>query len=114
MKLRSALFSLGISLLTRGRNQAATGSDIFQLIVDNPGTVVVGEAFTVQWGSIGENTFDIGLFNNSACEGEHVHDLCSEDDGCSDSDGSFNAIVPTSLGEGTCTYKACSGTRSKY
>eukprot|EP00752_Nemacystus_decipiens_P011709 g10390.t1 len=71
------------------------------LDVDNPGAVLLGKTFKLTWDSVGENRFDVMLYPNSgSCEGSDPVDLCNKSDGCHDSKGDLNVVVPSSVGEG--------------
>lgn len=72
-----------------------------ELDVDNPGAVMLGKAFTLEWASVGNNKFDVMLYPNSgSCGGGDPVDLCGKSDGCADSKGDLNVVVPMSAGEG--------------
>lgn len=76
-----------------------------KLDVVNPGAVVLDRAFTLEWGSIGEERFDVKLYPNSgSCEGSDPVDLCGKSNGCLDSKGDLNVVVPMSAGEGEREY----------
>lgn len=75
------------------------------LDVDNPGEVVLDKTFTLTWNSVGQNKFDVMLFPNSAsCDGSEPVDLCNESDGCGDSKGDLNIVVPMAVGAGEREY----------
>lgn len=72
-----------------------------ELDVDNPGAVLLDKAFTLEWESVGQNRFDVKLYPNSgSCEGSDPVDLCNKSNGCADSKGDLNVVVPMSVGEG--------------
>lgn len=76
-----------------------------KLDVDSPGAVVLDQTFTLTWDSVGQNQFDIMLYPNSdSCDGSDPMDLCNQEDGCGDSQGDRNIIVPMSAGEGEREY----------
>lgn len=96
----AALVGLAALLGTNNGVRAASKLD-----VDNPGAVVLDKTFTLTWESIGENRFDIMLYPNSgSCDGSDPVDLCGKDNGCADSKGDFNVVVPMSVGEGEREY----------
>lgn len=71
------------------------------LDVDNPRAVVLDRTFTLEWESVGENKFDVMLYPNSgSCDGNDPVDLCNKSDGCADSKGDLNVVVPVSVGSG--------------
>lgn len=85
---------LGLNLATQA---SAAG-----IAVKNPGDVVIGDQITIKWESIGKNKFDIALFEGDYCEGTAVADLCGKSQGCGDSAGDYNVIVPLSVNDGQC------------
>lgn len=98
----AGFFGLAL-LLASSDNVVGMNTDaVDELNVGNPGTVVLGDSFTVEWESIGSNRFDIALFADDKCSGKAATDLCGKDDGCGDSQGDHNVIVPESVGEGEC------------
>lgn len=99
----AGFFGLALLLASSDNVVGMTNTDtVDELDVGNPGTVVLGDSFAVEWESIGINRFDIELFAGSKCSGETATDLCGKDNGCGDSQGDHNVIVPESVGEGEC------------
>ncbi|CAM9884349.1 unnamed protein product [Scytosiphon promiscuus] len=99
MLQRPALASIGFAALLGGKSGAQGQPD--ELNVYNPGSVVVDRSFTLEWESIGQNSFDVVLFaDSSSCSGSEPVDLCNESDGCGDSQGDLNLVIPASAGEG--------------
>lgn len=95
-----ALGSLGLAALLGAQSGALAQSD---LDVDNPGAVVLDRTFTLEWAVSGDEhkSYDVQLFPNSAtCDGTDPVDLCNESDGCGDSKGDLNLVVPMDAGEG--------------
>lgn len=87
------------ALLLAGRSGAQAQTE---LNVHNPRAVVLGRAFALEWDSVGMNKFDVKLYPNSdSCDGsDEPFDLCGKPDGCGDSKGDLNVVVPTEAGEG--------------
>lgn len=95
----SAAFAFGLlALAKRAENAAAQQND--GLNVYNPGHVVLGDTLTVEWDGVGQNKFDLVMFEGSTCEGDYELDLCGQDEGCGDSKGDYNVIIPTSVTPG--------------
>lgn len=96
---KSALATVGLAALLGAKSGALGQPD--ELDVYNPGSVVLGQSFTLEWESIGQNSFDVVLFaDSSSCSGSEPVDLCNESDGCGDSKGDLNIVIPVSAGEG--------------
>lgn len=93
----ASLALLGCLGLNLAKQANAAGLD-----VQNPGDVVLGNQITIKWDSIGQNRFDIVLFADDFCEESQVADLCGKSNGCSDSAGDYNVVVPDSVGDGQC------------
>lgn len=102
--MKSALAWLGVIALLGGKCDGS--GDTEELDVENPGAVVLGETFVLEWESIGQNRFDVELFTDSSdCDGSgELVDLCGKSDGCGDSKGDLNVVVPTSAGSGEREY----------
>ncbi|CAN0343007.1 unnamed protein product, partial [Ectocarpus sp. 12 AP-2014] len=99
--MKSALVRLGVIALLGGKCDA-TGGGTEELDVENPGAVVLGETFVLEWESVGQNYFDVELFTDSSdCGGSaEPVDLCGKSAGCGDSKGDLNVVIPTSAGSG--------------
>lgn len=72
------------------------------LNVHNPGIVVLGEQWRLEWDSVGMAKFDIGLYKGGSCGGSKFQDLCGKATGCGDSTGDYNVVVPASVPAGKC------------
>lgn len=94
----AALLGLAVALFGAQNGVQATS----KLDVDNPRAVVLDQTFTLEWESVGDNKFDVVLYPNSgSCDGgDDPVDLCGKKDGCGDSAGDLNVVVPMSVGEG--------------
>ncbi|CAM9761421.1 unnamed protein product [Ectocarpus sp. 8 AP-2014] len=99
--MKSALVRLGVIALLGGKCDAM-GGGTEELDVENPGAVVLGETFVLEWESVGQNYFDVELFTDSSdCGGSaEPVDLCGKSAGCGDSKGDLNVVIPTSAGSG--------------
>ncbi|CAN0190743.1 unnamed protein product [Ectocarpus sp. 6 AP-2014] len=99
--MKSALVRLGVIALLGGKCDAM-GSGTEELDVENPGAVVLGETFVLEWESVGQKYFDVELFTDSSdCGGSaEPVDLCGKSAGCGDSKGDLNVVIPTSAGSG--------------
>lgn len=89
----------GLATLLGGNSGAEATSS---LSVFDPGAVVLGRAFVLEWESVGLERFDIMLYPNSAsCDGSgEPLDLCGKSNGCADSQGDMNVVVPAEAGVG--------------
>lgn len=102
MKPTAALAgSLGLAALL-----GATQSGVYaegSLDVQNPGSIVLGQTFTLEWAVSDDEhkSYDVELFLDSAsCDGSSSLDLCNQADGCGDSQGDLNLVLPADAGEG--------------
>lgn len=98
---------VGLAALLRTESVRAQSS----LEVHDPGAVMLDRTFPLKWESVGQNKFDVMLFPNSgSCDGSDPVDLCGQSEGCGDSQGDLNIVVPMSAGAGErefLTYLAC-------
>lgn len=89
----------GLAALLAGNSGADATSS---LNVFHPGAVVLGRAFALEWESVGQDRFDVILYPNSgSCGGSgEPLDLCGKANGCADSQGDLNVVVPAEAGVG--------------
>lgn len=98
---------MGLIALLGGKCDAMNmGGGTDELDVENPGAVVLGETFVLEWESVGQKYFDVELFTDSSdCGGSaEPVDLCGKSAGCGDSKGDLNVVIPTSAGSGEREY----------
>lgn len=94
--------SLGLAALLGAAQQSGVHAQS-SLDVQNPGSLVLGNTFTLEW-SVSDDehhSYDVELFVGSdSCDGDSSLDLCNESDGCGDSMGDLNLVLPEEAGEG--------------